>query len=547
MITYYLKLIYLFDETNKKIYKFRNILIFLFFSIIFIIGFSLVKDYGATNDEYNQRLNGFITLNYLGEKFIPKITKEFRGDKEFPKFENVPDNLRYYGGSIIHTPLAFLEIIFDIKDKKNIFLFKHYSYFIIFFLSLISFFNICKHRFLNWKYGILGVLILFISPRIFANSIYNNLDIPFMSFMIFSLNYGLSLLKKISFKNIIFFSFFSGIAIDIRLMGMIMPCTIIFILFLDTIIKTKNYKNFFTSSFYITILTFLFIIIMWPMLWEDPIKNLINVFNNLANHPIKGYNFYLGSLIPFSETPWHYLLIWILATTPLIYSLIFFIGIIRFIFNVFNKKIDLFLKDLTFILIFFCPILAIIFLSSTLYNGWRHVYFIYPYFVIIGLIGIEWILKILKNKKFYYLIQFIILFSLFNTSYWMVKNHPHHYVFFNRFVATNANKFFELDYMAVSYKTNLDYLENTEKRDKYYIYNSSETKLWYPLFSLNYETRLKFIESKKENAEYWITNYHFDKETYDDDFYKRYELLNEVVVDGNKINSLFKLKIIKNN
>ena len=543
MINHYSKFLYLLDESSKKIHKYRKITIFLFFSIIFIIGFSSVKDFGATNDEYTQRLKGFITLNYLGEKFIPKLTKKFRGDKEFPKFENVPDNLRYYGGTIIHTPLAFLEIIFDIKDKKDIFLFKHYFLFFIFFISLISFFSICNYRFSNWKYGILGVLILFLSPRIFANSIYNNLDIPFMSFMIISLNCGLSLLKKINLKNIILFSFFSAIAIDIRLMGIIMPFIIVFILFLNTIMKTKNYKNFFLSAFYIMILTFSFVIIMWPMLWENPIINLINVFNNLANFPLTGYNLYLGSLVPISETPWHYMPIWILATTPLTYSFIFLIGIVKFTNDIFHKKnIDLFLKDLTFILIFFSPILAIITLNSSLYDGWRHMYFTYPCFVIFGLIGIEWFLKIIKNNKLYYLIQFIIIFSLFNTGYWMVKNHPHQNVFFNKFVRTNVNKIFVLDYIAASYKVNLDYLVENEKKNKYYIFNSSETKLFYPLFSLKDEIRLKFIVSKKENAEYWITNHHFDKETYDDDFYEKYEILNEVIVDGNKINSLFKVK-----
>ena len=32
-----------------------------------------VKNYGTTNDEYTHRLNGFITLNYLGEKFLPDL------------------------------------------------------------------------------------------------------------------------------------------------------------------------------------------------------------------------------------------------------------------------------------------------------------------------------------------------------------------------------------------------------------------------------------------------------------------------------------------
>ena len=55
--------------------------------------------------------------------------------------------------------------------------------------------------------------------------------------------------------------------------------------------------------------------------------------------------------------------------------------------------------------------------------------------------------------------------------------------------------------------------------------------------------RLKIIESKKEEAEYWITNYWFDDNIYDKNFFDKYEIVNEVLVDGNKINSLFKRRI----
>ena len=169
-------------------------------------------------------------------------------------------------------------------------------------------------------------------------------------------------------------------------------------------------------------------------------------------------------------------------------------------------------------------------------------FFIYPCFRIFALIGINFIFKNIKNIKLYYLIQLIVIFSLLNTSYWMMKNHPHQYVYFNKYFSSNADKNFELDFIGASYNQNLKYLIKNEKKDKYYICNSSETELWYPLFSLTDEDRLKFIETSKENAEYWITNYHFDKNTYDEDFFRKYEILNEIIIDGNKINSLLKLK-----
>ncbi len=536
------KFINLFNEINKTINEFKKLIIIIFFSIIFLTGILSVKDYGTVNEEYNQRLNGFITLNYLGEKFLPEITKKYKGDKEFSKFSDVPEHLRYYGGVVLHSPLAFLEVILGINDKKNVFLFKHYVYFLIFFLSLISFFDITKNRFTNWKYGILSVLILFLSPRIFANSFYNNLDIPFMSFMIFSFNYGIKILDKFNFKNLIFFSLFSAVAFDIRIIGIIIPFFVC-VIFLIKGIKEKKFKPFFIKISTITVTTFLLIILFWPFLWSNPIEKLFNVFFLLSDLDFSSYNLYLGKLIPVTDTPWHYTIVWILITTPIIYLFFLFIGFFKFCHDNFKlKKYKYFYQDLIIILLITTPIAISIFLNTTLYDGWRHMYFLYPFLVIFMVSGVNYLMDKLNKTKIYYFFQLIIIISLIDVGYWMYKNHPHQYVFFNKLTSSNASKNFELDYLAASYKENLDFLIETEKKNKYYIYNSSKTKLWNPLFSLMDKDRLKFEEVEKQKAEYWITNYYFDTNSYDYNFKKKYILLNEVIVDGNKVNSLFKLR-----
>jgi len=168
------------------------------FSLIFIIGVISVKDYGTVNDEYNSRFRSLVTLNYLGDKFIPTINEKYKANKKIPKLSEVSGTVKFYGGDIIQVPLTLVEIIVGIEDKKDAFLLRHYTYFIIFFFSLIAFYNILKIRFIKWEYCIIGVLILFLTPRIFANSFYNNNDIPLMAFTIFSVNYGLKILNKIS-------------------------------------------------------------------------------------------------------------------------------------------------------------------------------------------------------------------------------------------------------------------------------------------------------------------------------------------------------------
>ena len=62
------------------------------------------------------------------------------------------------------------------------------------------------------------------------------------------------------------------------------------------------------------------------------------------------------------------------------------------------------------------------------------------------------------------------------------------------------------------------------------------------MFSLTKKERQKFKVIDKSKAEYLITSYNLDNQAYDMEFFEKYEILNEVVVDGIKINSLFKLK-----
>jgi 4-amino-4-deoxy-L-arabinose transferase-like glycosyltransferase len=525
---------------NKKII-FQKLLIIFFFICIFLIGIMSVSDYGVINDEYTHRLNGFITLNYLGEIFLPEITKKYTFEKNFPSFDNMPDQLRYYGGSVIHAPLGFLEILLEIKDKKNIFLFKHHAYYFIFFLSLIYFFRIIKNRFKNWKYAILSVTIILLTPRIFANSFYNNVDIPFMSFTIFSIYYGLKFLKKPNIKYIILFSLFSAISIDIRLIGAVIP-TIIFIIFFFNKIKTQKFKEVIVKLFFVFLLTSFLVFLFWPMLWSNPLNNFFQVILNLANHPINQEVFFFGKNISVDNLPWFYLFAWIFISTPIFYSLLFLIGIFLFVLLFLRRKKKAKINDIDviFLLGIIIPIFIPIILSSTLYNGWRHFYFVYPLMVYFMIYSISFFFENFKNKKMIIVFNIILFISLADIGYWMIKNHPNQYTFFNKLVRKNAQTNFEIDYMGASYKENLDFLIMYEKKKDISIFNASETKIWHQLFSLKDEDRLKIKEISKNEAEYWITNYWFDKNLYDKKFYDNYKLINEIIVDGIKINSLYK-------
>jgi len=535
-----------YDRFDYFTNKFRKFIVLIVFILIALTSIFNLKNFGVAQDEYFSRSFGFINLNYVGQKFIPEQTIKFKSDKNIPNLNNFEHN--YYNGAIFDATLSFLEILFNIKDKKNQFLLRHVFISCFFYLSLIFFYKVCNKIFTNWRISLCGVLILFLSPRIFADSFYNNKDILFMSSNIFSLFFFLEYIKYPKIRNAVLLSFFISLSICFRVMGILFPV----IFFIFYILSNSNLKNNFYDPLKKTIipvlLSLLFTYSMWPYLWENPIQNFYYAFAEIKQYNHGGHNLYFGNIIESNKTPWHYSLIWILISTPIIYIVLFFCGVFRSTQS--NDKQKKLSHHNNINIVLYCSLsiitlslVLIILLNSTLYNGWRHLYFIYPFIIFVALFGLEFILIFFNKIKIKLFIIFIMIFSLLDVAIWMKHNNPYQYVFFNILGKKIDPKNFDLDYWGLSYHQNLNYLLENENFSKTKIWNSSQTKLFYSLFSLNEKNRNKFIEvTNIKDADYWITNYYMDKTIYDEKFFLNYDLVNSIVVDGVIINSVFKKK-----
>lgn len=526
---------------NKK--NFESKIALVSFIIFFFIGLNITKDYGVSSDEYNSRIKGFVTLNYIGNLFAPELNKKIKGDKNIPNFDEFDQSALY--GPVFDTTASFLEIIFNLKDKKNQFLLRHYLNFLVFFVATIYFYRILKLRLANKYTALLGSIILILSPRIFANSFYNNKDLVFLSFYIISSYYSLKLIENQNFKNMLKFSFFSALAIDIRILGILLVALNIFLCLIKNI-----YQNVLIKNLIITISTLLlssiFTILFWPYLWEAPLDNFFNVFIGMANFDINTYNLFFGQFINGKETPWYFIPIWIIITTPFLYIFLFFVGFIHcfvnFIKNInfLNQKTILF--DLFFGATIVIPIITIIFLGSTIYNGWRQVYFIYSgiiYFSVIGFV----LIKNSFERKYINLISIVLILNLFLVFKWMIINHPHQYVFFNNLLPKkNLEKKFDLDYWGLSYKENFEYILNNDKKEKIKIFNLSHNKLFYPLLSIEDQKRKRFkVVNNLEQADYLFNNFYLPKKLNKID-QNEIKIFNQIVVDGISINTVYKKK-----
>ena len=182
----------------------------------------------------------------------------------------------------------------------------------------------------------------------------------------------------------------------------------------------------------------------------------------------------------------------------------------------------------------------IILFDSTLYGSWRHTYFLYPSIIILSLFGIDILRKYIKFK---FIIPFI-FFSILSSLYWIFINHPYQYVYYNFLTKNKVKSNFELDYWGVSNKDSLEYLLDNYKKDKFLVYVYSNSPYYYSKKLIDKNKRDKIIFVKKiEDAEFILTNHYYLNQNpikKDEYLYNNFELINQIIVNNNSINSIFR-------
>ncbi len=502
----------------------KNQAVILFFISFLILGLFIFSDYGLSWDEGSQRNIGIMNIEYA-----------------LNKSGALADHQDRYHGGVFESILIFTEKIFHLHDSKSIYLGRHLLTFLTFYLGVFFFYLLCKHCFKSWKIGILGSLFLILSPRIFADSFFNSKDIPFMSVFIISVYVLVKYLESKTGLWIFFHSLISAILFDIRVLGILVPFFTLLFTITDSYRAHKMKKNISSLVFYFLLLA-VFIVLFWPVLWKNPLQNFLQAFIQMSHYPWNGTVLFLGEYISAGSLPWGYVPVWISITTPILYLFGFVFGFFIFSIEIFNATYEKKRQALIFLLWFFLPIIIVILLHSILLDGWRHLFFIYPAFLVISLKGFTEIwthIILLKKTKvrsiLLALFVLIITLSLLSTACFMVINHPHQNVYFNFLVGKNARNNFELDYWGISYRQALEYI--LEKHPKGVI-NFTATN-WPGEFNLQIldsteRSRLRY--SSEADATYFLTNFRWHKEDYP------YTEVYNITAYGSKIMSVYKLK-----
>ena len=161
-------------------FKYEKYFVFTYFTLIFLIGWSIISDYGVTLDDYIYYVNAENTFVYIQQFFLSFFNDEIKLSDYREKLKEFP--------IVYELFLVLVCKLLKINDFQGIYLTAHKLNFLIFFSSLLIFFKFIKKRFESTLISILGISFLILSPRIFAEDFYNSRDIFFMCLFIFYLN-----------------------------------------------------------------------------------------------------------------------------------------------------------------------------------------------------------------------------------------------------------------------------------------------------------------------------------------------------------------------
>jgi hypothetical protein len=527
----------------------------LFFLGLLILGLLTYKDYGVSFDEPAQRLIGVTNLNHIAHKF--NLTSIINNESlaQFPKkLDQITD--RDYG-VIFELPAAYMEHAFDLKQERDIYHARHLLTFLFFLAGVFAVYRMAQRRFNDWRIGLLAATFLILSPRIFADAFYNDKDLVFLSVFAIAMNTSIGFLLKPNFKTAFIHGLACAVAIDARLMAVIIPALTVCVLALKVLKKEERLTHTALQMLAFLGTSIVFTVLLWPFLWDAPLDNFIQAFKNMANFRHNHYIIFMGESVRASNLPWYYLPAWIVITTPLIYLGLFIVGSCSVLISLKNNYFRLWtndnqLQDLIFLALFIGPIVAVILLNSVLYNGWRHLYFVYPAFILICVRGLVLLWDMPKFTFFCRsLLVLVVSIGCLHTSYWMIKYHPLQNVFFNRF-AGNWSERFEVDYWGLSNKPALDKIFKKLGPEKTFSAWPGLGNQWPGGWQLPFIQNLKLLNEadlkkihmvgSSHDAEYVITsaqgNIENNTKSYLNNY--RYELFDHVLIDDIPVVSIFK-------
>ena len=345
------------------------------------VGALALEDYGISTDERDQRYTGSVNLDYALGRSDALLTYEDR----------------YYGVAF-ELPLLLAERALGLEDSRSIHLLRHlltHLFFIAgaFFAALLAW-RMTGSRWL----GLFALLLFLLHPRLYAHSFFNSKDLPFLSMFMVALYLIHRAFRRDTLGAFILCGVAIGLLTNIRLIGLLMlPPAVIAMRGLDfgyAFGRPERRRRLLLTTGAFALAAAITLYAAWPWLWGDPLGRLAEGFalasNELSDHLMP----FRGQVVHGMSPPWEYLPVWMSITTPPATLLLTLVGAGTALYFAAAHPLQALRNgprrfELLLLACLVLPVIGVIALDSTLYNGWRHLYFLYAPLCLLAAVGLQ--------------------------------------------------------------------------------------------------------------------------------------------------------------
>lgn len=494
-----------------------------FFLGYLALGIAIFDDYGICWDDDAQRWNGLMNYRYV-----------FQGN------DVLLSNPERNHGPAFEVALILMEKAAGLSDTREIYLARHLLTFLVYFGGSVAFYYLGMRIMRDRRIALLGCVFLLISPRLFADSFYNSKDAPFCAlFTVSTLTLLRYVQRRTPWRGAVH-AVCCGVLIDIRIVGVQAVALTLGLIVLGEALKRRQRAEGLVVRLYSYLLFMVIsagtVVLFWPVLWSSPIDNFAAAFREMSRFHYKGAVLFLGECSPACDLPHSYIPVWIAISTPLSILGLTFVGLVSRVVHLVRSVMtqspsEETLNDVVLLSWVLVPVASVMVFDSVMYDGWRHLFFIYPGMLLLaltGLLRLRALFAVGRGRRPAKVLAAMLFaglaFDLLSTAVFMVRNHPYQNVYFNRLAGSRMSEVkmrFELDYWGLSYREAIETILQRDQGDSVAIFAANfPGEATRDIIRKPDRDRLRYVNSVEE-ATYFVSNYrwHPREYPYEEEFY----------------------------
>lgn len=387
-----------------------------------------------------------------------------------------------YARTFGHDPVLLHDFAYEKPDSREIWAYNHFHAMALFMINDSR--SLDNYHLLNLLFGVVALwaafeiaflatkqsgwsviapVFLLLTPR-FSGDLANNVKDPvFATYVLLSL-LGMLWAQRCRFAigRVLLVGIPLGLAAAGRTLGYsLLPIYVIYSLLINFREYRQTPKKLLLLVIEVGATAVVGIIIhglQMPFVASDPVYHLPRLFQLAREYPWAGEMLYLGQMIQSTQLPWHYLLVWIGVTTPVV-----ILGLWLFSHTLYRNKVMLLL-----LLSWWSELLLYYMIWPTIYDGLRHYLFLVVVMSVMAAIACIDVVSRLKSQSRRLVgLALLMVFLVLPTVFQYTQLHPYEYVYFNELVGFLPGAYgrFETDYWGKSYRESAESIINKAGHD----------------------------------------------------------------------------------